>query len=249
MELSHIPPFLLLGAGLSIGGLAGAGAITRQGLTPRVVLLGVYGLFAYHFCFFKALRLAPPLEAYMLNSLWPLLIVVLSPLFLGGGLSVRHVGGAVLGFSGAFLLVGRGIGAADASWAGYAFALAASLIWSTYTLMTKRLGGVPTSAVSVFCLISGALSLICHALFEPSTSLSAADAPRILAIGLGPMGAAFYLWDRAIKDGDPRAIGTLSYLTPLLSTLMLAAFGHGELTAAVAVAGALIVGGAALGSR
>ena len=62
------------------------------------------------------------------------------------------------------------------------------------------------------------------------------------------MGAAFYLWDRALKDGDPRAIGTLAYLTPLLSTLLLTVTGAGRLTPLAVEAGALVVGGALLGS-
>ncbi len=248
VRLRHVPPFLLVGLALTIGGLAGAGRITRRGLTPKVVLLGIYGLFAYHFCLFMALRLAPPVEANLLNYLWPLLIVLLSPWFLAGKLSARHVAGALLGFAGAALLIAHGAGGAALSWAGYGFAAAAAVIWATYSLMTKRLGGVPTSAVAVFCLAAGALSLACHALFEPAGGIAAADVPWIVAAGLGPMGAAFYLWDRALKDGDPRAIGTLAYLTPLFSTLLLAACGLGRLTLAAAAAGALIVGGAAVGA-
>ncbi len=248
VRLRHIPPFLLVGLALTIGGLAGAGTVTRRGLTPRVVLLGVYGLFAYHFCLFMALRLAPPVEANLLNYLWPLLIVLLSPWFMAGNLSARHVAGALLGFAGAALLIARGAGGAELSWAGYGFAVAAAVIWATYSLMTKRQGGVPSSAVAVFCLAAGALSLACHALFEPAIALAASDAPWIIVTGLGPMGAAFYLWDRALKDGDPRVIGTLAYLTPLFSTLLLAACGLGRLTPMAAAAGALIVGGAAVGA-
>ena len=48
------------------------------------------------------------------------------------------------------------------------------------------------------------------------------------------MGAAFFLWDRALKRGDPRVIGNLAYLTPLLSTLLLVALGPGTLTAVIA---------------
>ena len=41
--------------------------------------------------------------------------------------------------------------------------------------------------------------------------------------GLGPLGGAFYLWDKALKLGDARQIGILSYLTPLGSTALLVA--------------------------
>lgn len=250
LKLKHVPPFLLLGLALLLGAAVGLRRLTWRGLRPRVLLLGVYGLFAYHFCLFLALRLAPPVEANLINYLWPLLIVVLSPLFLAGRtLLPRHVAGALLGFGGAALLVTGGrLAAGGGSLAGYLLALAAALIWSTYSLLTKRLGDFPTSAVAAFCLLSGALALACHALFEPRYLPVARDLPYVALIGLGPMGASFYLWDRALKDGDPRVIGTLAYFTPLLSTCLIAACGEGRLGAASAAAAALIVAGALLGT-
>jgi hypothetical protein len=41
-------------------------------------------LFGFHFLLFMALRLAPPIEANLVNYLWPLLIVLLTPLVLPG---------------------------------------------------------------------------------------------------------------------------------------------------------------------
>jgi drug/metabolite transporter (DMT)-like permease len=76
----------------------------------------------------------------------------------------------------------------------------------------------------------------------------AAEVPFLLLLGLGPMGAAFYLWDRALKDGDPRVVGTLAYLTPLLSTVLVATFGGGRLGSTSLGAMGLIVGGAVVGT-
>jgi drug/metabolite transporter (DMT)-like permease len=249
-RLAHVPPFLLVGAALLLGGLCGARRLTLRGVRPAVLLLGVYGLFAYHFCLFVALRLAPPVEANLLNYLWPLLIVVLSPAIVPGtALRPRHLVGALLGFAGAALLVTGGrLGFSRAALPGYGLAVAAALIWSTFSLVTRRLGGFDTSAVALFCLVSGALALLCHAAFEPRASLAARDVPWLLAIGLGPMGAAFYLWDGALRSGDPRRIGTLAYLTPLLSTFLLATVGGGRFGASAAAALVLIVGGAAIGT-
>ncbi len=249
LRLKHLPPFFVLGVGFLLGALVGARGLRGARPKPAVLLLGVYGLFCYHFCLFSALRTAPPVEANLLNYLWPLLIVVLSPALLPGTrLEARHLGGAALGFAGAVLLVARGgAGFSRVHLGGYALALSAAAIWSTYSLLTKRFGGFPTETVAWFCLAAGLLSLGCHAAFEPRAAVAAADAPALLLVGLGPMGASFYLWDRAMKDGDPRAIGTVSYLTPLLSTLWIAALGEGRLSATTAAAGALIVGGAVVG--
>jgi drug/metabolite transporter (DMT)-like permease len=250
ISLRRVPPFLLVGAALVLGGLCRVRRLSLRGLSPKVLLLGVYGLFAYHFCLFLALRLAPAVEANLLNYLWPLLIVVLSPLLVPGtALRPRHLAGALLGFAGAALLVTGGrFGFAREALAGYALAVAAAVIWSTFSLMTRRLGGFATSAVSAFCLVSGALALLCHGLFESRYHFAARDALPLLAIGVGPMGAAFYLWDRALRDGDPRVVGTLAYLTPLLSTVLIAATGQGRLAGTSAAAMALIVGGAVVGT-
>jgi drug/metabolite transporter (DMT)-like permease len=250
IKLKHVPPFLLVGVALLIGALAGVRGLRLRGTRPLVLLLGVYGLFAYHFCLFLGLRLAPPIEANLINYLWPLLIVLLSPLFAGARPEARHIGGALLGFGGAALLVTGGrFGFQRDAAAGYALAFAAAVIWSTYSLLTKAIGHFPTSTVATFCLVSGVLSLVCHAIFEPWYVPEARDLPYLLWIGLGPMGAAFYLWDRALKRGDPRLLGTLAYLTPLLSTLLIACLGEGRLTVESFAAMALIVGGAAIGTR
>jgi len=254
-KLRGIPPFLLVGIALLLGGAVGLPAGVRGGARPRAVLLGVYGFFAYHFCLFLGLRLAPAVQANLVNYLWPLLIVALSPVIVPGAkLRPRHVVGALLGFLGTALLVFGGAtgvtaGGGPLSALGYLLALAAAVIWSTYSLLTTRFGAVPPGAISVSCVISGALSLACHAAFEPRSMPSITEWPWLLAIGLGPMGAAFYLWDGAMKRGDPRVIGTLAYLTPLLSTFLIAVTGAGRVDGVTALAGALIVGGGAVGSR
>jgi drug/metabolite transporter (DMT)-like permease len=171
-------------------------------------------------------------------------------LFLAGtALHARHVAGALLGFGGAALLVTGGrFGFETGNVTGYALALLAAIIWSTFSLISRRLGGFRTASVSTFCLVSGALALACHVLLEPRYAFRAVDVPLLLLIGLGPMGAAFYFWDQALGEGDPRVIGTLAYLTPLFSTLLLAVVGGGRLGLVSVLAMVLIVGGAVLGT-
>lgn len=250
VKLKTVPPFLLVGTALLVGGLAGLRRGALQGLRPRTVLLGVYGFFTYHFCLFTALRLAPPVETNLINYLWPLIMVLLTPVIIPGcALKPRHLLGAALGLGGAVLLVvdGKSVPASGRA-LGYALALAAAFIWPTYSLLTKRFSE-GNGGVAVCCLISGALSLACHAVFEPRHAFVAAEVPYLLALGVGPLGAAFYLWERAVKEGDPRVIATLAYATPLMSTAWLALFGGGRLTTASAAAAALIVGGAVVGNR
>ena len=249
LKLSAVPPFLLTGIALCIGALVGGRALAHRPPPPSALALGVYGLFGFHFFLFLALRRAPPVEANLVNYLWPLLIVVLAPVIVPDvRFSLRHGFAALLGFAGAALLITSGsatLGAGEVL--GYAFAAASALIWSTYSLLTRRMRHFPTAYVSWFCLISGAASLACHFAFEPRYWPREIEWLYLIALGVGPMGAAFFLWDRAMKHGDPRAIGNLAYLTPLLSTLVLVAVGGGTLTPTSVAAMALILAGAWLG--
>jgi drug/metabolite transporter (DMT)-like permease len=250
-RVTAVPPFLLTGLALLMGSLVGFRAFRDKPPPMAALALGVYGLFGFHFFLFLALRLAPPVEANLVNYLWPLLIVVLAPVIVPGvAWSTRHAVAALVGFSGAALLIASGAGSlGQGAWLGYAFAVASAVIWSTYSLATRRYSHFPTGYVAWFCAVSGVLALACHAIFEPSYLPKASEWPFIAALGFGPMGLAFFLWDRALKRGDPRALGNLAYLTPLLSTLLLVLFGGGTLTPMAIIAMAMILGGAILGGR
>jgi drug/metabolite transporter (DMT)-like permease len=254
VSLAHVPPFLLTGLALLAGSLIAwplSGFDLRQWRVPLPTLaLGVYGLFGYHFLFFVALRYAPAVQANLVNYLWPLLIVLLAPVLLRG-LRFRwaHVLAACMGFAGAAIAIAGGK-SLDAGFAwGYLPAAGSAFIWASYSLLTQRVAHFPNAAIGSFAVVSGLLSLLCHALLEPSVALSLRDVALIAALGLGPLGAAFFLWDAALKRGDARRIGLLSFLTPLLSTLLLLWLRGESPAISIVAAIALIVGAAALGSR
>jgi drug/metabolite transporter (DMT)-like permease len=250
VALQHVPPFLLTGLALVIGSVPAWPLVRQWRVPPRTLALGIYGLFGYHFLLFVALRVAPAVEANLVNYLWPLLIVVLAPVFLPGlHLKAAHVVAALAGFAGAAVAI-LGGGGASGTWSwGYLPALGAAFFWASYSLWTRRVESFPTAAIGLFGLVSGLLSLACHALLETSAALTARDWLLVAVMGLGPLGAAFFLWDKALKGGDARQIGILSYLTPLASTSLLMLVTGRPLSASIALAAALIIGAAIMGTR
>lgn len=233
-----MPPFQLAAITFAIGGMLGVASwIFRPQAAlslkqPVLVwLLGVGGLFGYHALYFAALRLAPPAEAQLFNYLWPLLIVLFSAFLPDERLKPHHILGVLLGLAGTLVLIAgmRGVEIKREYIVGYACAFGAALAWSSYSVLSRPFRNVSSDAVAGFCLATSALSFGCHLLFEQTVWPSGAvQWLSVLALGIFPVGLAFYAWDRGVKFGDIRALGAASYAAPLLSTIFLVLAGYAE---------------------
>lgn len=253
------PPLLLNAICFTIGGTLGLIWTWRSGglaqlkqVSWKVFAFGTVGLFGYHALYFSALRMAPAAEAGLIAYLWPLLIVLFSGLLPGETLRLGHLLGACLGFSGAALIItGGGTAGFQAEHLpGYALALLCALTWSGYSVLSRRLGQTPTSSVAVFCVLTAIASWILHFSLEPTVWPPDALAwMSTVALGLGPVGLAFYVWDIGVKHGDIQMLGTSSYAAPLLSTLVLVVAGIATPSWTLAIAALLVTGGAAIAVR
>lgn len=251
-----VPPLLLNALCFGIGGAIGLvwtarrGFSILRGISWKVYAFGTIGLFGYHLLYFSAFRLAPSAETGLIAYLWPLFIVLLSGLLPGEKLGPMHIVGAMLAFAGAALIaMGRDPGG-EANILGLILAFGCAVTWAGYSVLSRRLGDVPTESVTVYCLATAALSALAHLLLEdtvwPATPVGWLS---VLALGIGPVGAAFFTWDIGMKKGDIQLLGVASYAAPLLSTLALVIAGIAPATPSLALAAALITGGAALAAR
>lgn len=255
---SPVPPLQLTAICFSIGGMIGLIWTGVYGnfrqllqINWRVYAFGTAGLFGYHFLYFSALRSAPAAEAGLIAYLWPLLIVLFSGLLPDETLRRGHIIGALISFAGAAMIVLNGsTGFQTDAMAGYGLALMCALTWAGYSVLSRRLGNIPTDSVAIFCLATAALSALAHLALEttvwPQTTVGWAS---IIALGLGPVGLAFYVWDIGVKHGNIQLLGVASYAAPLLSTFVLIAAGIAEATWALLFAALLITSGAALAAR
>jgi drug/metabolite transporter (DMT)-like permease len=259
LATGRIPAFQLAAMTFAIGALAAStgwierpGAIHALRQPPLVWMVGVGGLFGYHALYFLALRLAPPAEAGLLNYLWPLLIVLFSSLLPGERLKLHHVIGALLGLAGTVLLFAGNTSAhfEPGQIAGLLAAFVAAFVWAAYSVMSRKLKSVPTDAVAGFCFATALLAAVVHLAVEVTVwPDSTMQWLAILALGAGPVGAAFYAWDIGMKRGDIRVLGAASYATPLLSTALLIMAGFAKPSASIAVAAVLIAGGGVVAAR
>jgi drug/metabolite transporter (DMT)-like permease len=253
-----IPAFQLAAMTFAIGaGVAFASFLFRPSAfgalkqPPVAWVVGVGGLFGYHALYFLALRFAPPAEAGLLNYLWPLLIVLFSSLLPGERLAPHHIIGALLGLVGTVLLFAGNTGSfAAGQMPGLAAAFVAAFVWAAYSVMSRKLKAVPTDAVAGFCLATAALAALVHGMVETTVwPETIGQWLAIIALGVGPVGAAFFVWDIGMKRGDIRVLGAASYATPLLSTAFLILAGFAQPTATIAIAAVLIAGGGLIAAK
>jgi drug/metabolite transporter (DMT)-like permease len=257
-----IPPFQLTAMTFSVAfvlssikwAFSGKSALLALRQPWPVWAFGIGGLFGYHLFYFLALKNAPPVEAGLIAYMWPLLIVVCSALLPGEKLRWYHVAGGSVGFAGTIILVLGGKSGGwgfDAQYAfGYAMAALCAITWTSYSLISRRFGDVPTDVVGGFCGATAVLSLLCHLMFEQTLWLTTTgEWLAVVALGIGPVGLAFFVWDYGVKNGNIQALGASSYAAPLLSTILLIVFGFGEFSWNVGLACMMIVGGAVLASK
>lgn len=251
VTITHIPSLLSVGLVLVFASLPGLRLWRQWRLPWKVWVSAVIGMFGYHYLLFDAFSRAPAISVNMIQYLWPLFIVLGTPLFSKSRLNFGHIIGAGLGFSGVLLMLSQEPAIFDsADWFGYSEAFVAALLWAFYTLSNRRYTQMPMSAVAGFCLISGVLALSSYALTAggETVDISMRDMIMIMLLGLGPMGLSFYTWDYAMRNGDPRLIGALAYLTPLLSVVFMALIiPEITLKAVHIVTLVMVIGGASLG--
>ena len=186
----------------------------------------------------------------LIAYLWPLLIVSFAALLPGETLYIKHIIGAVVSFMGCWILLGGPESNFNTDYLfGYILAAACSIIWAVYSVASRALKKVPTDAVGLFCGVCATLGWVCYFLLETTfIATSSTIYLAVIALGLGPLGLAFFAWDIGLKQGNLPLLGVLSYATPLISTTMLIIFTDINASKTVYIACATIIVGALIAS-
>ena len=218
----------------------------------KVWLVGVAGPWGYTVCFFTSYQMITPVHASLLLLSWPVMLLLANALLRERRIRWWHGLGALAGFGGAILLVmsrQTGTGVDEAPLFGYAIAGAGAVCFFLYSFCRSGWPQVATDAGALFCLGGAFLSIPFHLVFETTVAPTLTGWVVIVIFGLGNVAASLFAWDYGMKFGQVRSLVALSYLTPLLTALLLIAIGASPFTTIAAVACLLIIGGAFLGSR
>lgn len=197
----------------------------------RYVLIGG-GLFvAYEICLALALAMAnsrqQAVEMLVINYLWPALTVLLAVLSSGKKTSVLVYPSIALAFFGVAWSITGEQGLTLAQIAAnvatnpvtYAMAFVGAFLWAIYCNLTKRISN-GQNAITLFFIMTAITLWIKYALSgETGMTLNLESGTLLLISGIA-MGSGYALWNYAIIGGNMLLLATLSYFTPVLSTVI-----------------------------
>ncbi len=212
-------------------------------------LLGIWGIFVYHYTYFTALNHAPLAEGAILATTWSFWIVVFSSLLLFRKVKVSIVLTAFTGLIGAALVISSGkvVSFHMEYLRGYILALFCGLIWASFSVALGHLK-MKKEPMTAFTIYAAVLSAILYLATMPHSLPSLRSFLAAAYLGCVPLGLSFFLWNRAVTGGNMVIIGFLSYLTPPLAVLLVALI-HGEVVSSQVLLGMVVIIAASLGGR
>lgn len=210
------------------------------------MFLGLLNPFLYYMVLFKAYSLLPAYEAQPLNYTWPIMISLMSALFLKEKLGFRTIIGLLTAFAGVVVIATRGdvfnLRFHDPE--GVILAVGSSVIWGSYWILNvldKR--EAPSKLFGTF--LAGTVYSALYLLF--SGSFWVKSPVYILGaayVGLFEMGITFFLWMKGLTLSKNRArTSTLAYLSPFISLIFITLILHEKISVYSITGLVLIIGG------
>lgn len=215
---------------------------TKQQI-KRNIILGLINPFVYYLVLFKGYSLLPAQEAQPINLTWPLIISLMSVIFLKQKLSIRTIIGLIISFSGVVVIATRGnvFSLHFHNAYGVLLALSSSFIWAgfwIFNLFDKREESVKLFGSFFFGTFYTVIYLLIFDSFGPIEFQFLLGA---IYIGLFEMGITFFVWLKALSMSEDKAkTSTIVYLFPVIS-LALIVLVLGEKLYASSIVGLILI--------
>jgi len=192
------------------------------------------------------------IEAGLINYLWPGLTLVFAAVLrqkratwlLPPGILIAVAGVALASLPADYSLAGCGA-KLQANWAVYLLALTAAVTWALFSNLSRIwAGGADVSAAPLFLLCSGLVMAGMALIAREPQQWTGATVGLVAFVTLGPTLLAYLFWDYGIRKGRLVLLASLSFFTPLFSTLISCLFLRQTARPALWLACALIIAGA-----
>jgi len=256
MALNDIPAFEIL-SGIFISGCIASSIINSiKGnwsfalKRPKyLIFAGIFGIAGNNILYVLSFKHAPAIQVDLIVYLWPMMVLILSSLFLNEKTRINHILACVLAFSGVCILLTANNDTSMFSaqyLIGYVLAFACALLWSIYVIISRRYNKSTPELFAIYSGVGAIFSLFMHFNFETTIMPSLWQGVILVVMGVAAHSLAYYGWDFAIKRGHFKLLSILPYGNPILSVLALIFFGFADLTIEVLVSTLMVFAAGAI---
>jgi len=187
----------------------------------KIVLTGFIGIFCYSFFLFTALFYLPAQEAFIINYLWPIMIVIFAIIILKEKLTIKKVIAMALSFIGIIIVVTKGnISSIDLSNPlGIALAISAAVCYGLFSVLVKKHKYDETVSMMLYHITGFLIAFVAVKSFSNIPDLNVFQTLGLAWLGGLTSGIGYVTWAIALKSGDTAKIANLAFITPFLSLI------------------------------
>ncbi len=187
-------------------------------------LLGFLNPGLYYAVLFEAYDRLPAQQAQPLNYAWPVVLVLLSAIFLRQPVRPRAIAAMLVCLLGVAVISTRGqlLALQFSDPIGVALALVSTVIWAGYWLLILRDGRDPVLRLTVNFVFGAVIAFVYAAALGKLAWPSVAGLLGAAYVGTFEMGLTFVLWISALRLSRTTAqVSGLIFLAPFLSLLVI----------------------------
>jgi drug/metabolite transporter (DMT)-like permease len=225
----------------------------------KLALCGMTGVAINQMLFFKGLDLTTPINAAIIMTINPVLVLLMSAIFLSEKINAIKIMGVLLGLTGAFLLITQGrihdIQLIDSSTGlGNLLVLINAASYGVYLILAKPLMQKYSPITVIKWVFTFGLFMVLPFGWPEfrAAEWSSFDSGiwwRIGFVVLGTTFLAYLLNIFALKEVSPSVVSTYIYLQPLLAGLFAILLGSDQLNGLMILCALLIFAGVYLVSN
>jgi drug/metabolite transporter (DMT)-like permease len=207
-------------------------------------VLGLLGVVSYNISLYAALQYTSSTNAALVNSLNPAFIVLFSALLLKETISKLQIGGFIISLLGVMVILTRGEITKLLSTEyniGDLLMIAAILAWTFYSILAKKLTGLPPITTTAASSLLGTLILLPFAVstWGEIGDIGLLSITGILYMALFPSVGSYLLWNISVRDLGASRAGITLNLIPVFTALI--GFALGETITSAQLWGGLLV--------
>jgi len=187
----------------------------------RFAYMGFLGVFLYYFFLYLALTYLKAQEAFIINYLWPIMIVIFAVPILKEKFTIKKIIAIIISFIGVIIIATQG-NIQQLHFAkplGVLFAIIAALSYGLFSVLGKKQNDEKTTSMMFYYIFTFLYTLVAVLIFSFIPQTTGLQISGLLWTGVVTSGGAFLLWFLALKYGDTTKIANIAFLTPFFSLI------------------------------